>query len=464
MTVNLRKPRAKGQRLLPRGRRLRGRPRFSSTTSGQTSADATSVDEAAADARGEGHSLEDVNPSLTTQYPLTPWQSPKRTFKTLKPDKILPAIFATPFDFPDVQPSPSSDERPAAEDRTSIALITDKSCFRRQAVDSSSSQYILAQWLDLFFAQCPTWTPISPAVQQGLAYSVDMPLPLQSTLPPLPDRDRISSLTAVFFARIYPIFPVIDRGRFQLSLDDLAHKLDLQANGTLQAQDYPLLASAYAVLSAAADEEAGKVCLEGTQYFQAAYSLYARLVATPYQASVQALLLLTLILRNRNKDGASWGSLNQAICIAQSIGLHRHALYDASAHTSPTEANAHSPCTPLAAATTNDANLCARIWWVAYTLERTMVLETGRPFLIRDEGCDQIIPRRASAPSANSASFDYFHALIRLAQIKTRAIHHLYGGKGRDKSVRALLFEMGSIDRALMDWGDSFPDEIRYGI
>jgi hypothetical protein len=276
----------------------------------------------------------------------------------------------------------------------------------------------------------------------------------------LPENDRTNRLTALFFSRIYPIFPVIDADVFKTSLANLRCKVGHQPSKTLEAQDYPLLASAYAVFSAAADEEAGGVCAEATHYLQAAYSLYARLVAIPYMDSVQALLLITLVLRNRSKDGAGWGSLSQAICIAQSAGLHRHALDHSRAQLSQDGTNQQISCASPAVAT--DEDLGARLWWAAYTLERTMVLETGRSSLIHDESFDQAVPCRVGTLIAGKFSFDYFHALVRLAQIKARAIRHLYGSKGQGKSVRALLSEMGSIDRALLDWANSFPEKIRF--
>lgn len=335
-----------------------------------------------------------------------------------------------------------------------MTLVTDKSYFRRQAIGSGSNQYLLVQWLDLFFAQCPTWTPILPFVQQGLAYSLEMPLPFSVVPPPLPDGDKASRYTAIFFSRIHPVFPVLELHSFTQSLADLANKLSRQPE-TMESQDYPLLACAYAVFSAAADEEASSISADGTHYLQAAYSLYAHLVAAPYLASVQALLLLSLILRNRSKDGASWSSLGQAICIAQSLGLHRHVLYTMSTQVSLVTSRADSPASPTAAHPT-DGDLNSRIWWTAYTLERSVALETGRPSLIREEECDQIIPNSLSAPLGSGISFDYFRMLILLAQIKGRAIDHLYGCKKPRRSVRALLFEMGRIDRALVDWADSF--------
>ncbi|CAK7236160.1 hypothetical protein SEUCBS140593_009525 [Sporothrix eucalyptigena] len=199
-----------------------------------------------------------------------------------------------------------------------------------------------------------------------------------------------------------------------------------------QKTEYPLLACAYAVCSLAADEQVAAVSPAGTRYLEAVYFLYAHLVALPYVSSIQALLLLTLVLRNRNKDAAAWGALDQAIRLGQSIGLHRRGQ-------------------------TDKPDVASRVWWTAYILERTMELETGRPSAIRDEECDQVV----SPSVTESTSVDYFSALIGLAKIKKRVVNLLYGSSNRP--VKDLLFEMGHLDRALLDWADDFPESVRPG-
>ncbi|KAL1893528.1 hypothetical protein Sste5346_006357 [Sporothrix stenoceras] len=234
----------------------------------------------------------------------------------------------------------------------------------------------------------------------------------------------------VFLLRIHPMFPIIDRQSFSTGVGQLRDG---------QASDYSLLASTYTVCSLAADEEAGGVSEDGTRFLEAAYVLYAHIVARPSLSSVQALLLLTIALRNRNKDAASWGSLGQAIRLAHAINLQRD---DGNGNKDP------------------ESELASCVWWSTYILERTMELETGRPSAIRDEECDR------PPPSLVREGFDYFGALIRLAQLKTRAIHLLYSGRGatrRNRPIKDLLFEMGHLDRALLDWADTFPESVRPG-
>jgi len=308
----------------------------------------------------------------------------------------------------------------------------------------------MAHWLDLFFMKRSYWRPIYPFFQQGLAYSIEVPLPFLNSLPSLPPASKAAEHLSAFFSQIYPIYPIIDRRSLERSIETLGPKLE-QGQQRFAPTDYPALACLYAVFSIAADELEGRPTSSGAAYLEGAYSLYAHLVAQPYVTSVQALLLLAIVLRHRNKDGASLGTLGQAIRIAQSIGLHQYM--------SPTN---------IIGSNSRDSNmdvshvteLHSRIWWTAYILERAMELETGRPSAIRDSECDQVRPTRVVNHQHRALSFDYFGSLIQLAEIQTQIIDLFYTSKQR-RETKELLREMGRLDRALLDWAARFPEEIR---
>jgi hypothetical protein len=335
-------------------------------------------------------------------------------------DPSTPSIFAVPFD-----PFYQREEDLAGV--SDMILVTDKSRSLRQVVGSGSSLYTLAQWLDLFFTKQASWEPIFPYFQQGLGCSMEVTLSPGVSVLELPSVSQVQEYSAIFFSRIYPIFPIIIESDFVESIEHLR----ATSTSTLQSKDYPALALAYAVFSASADEAEGQITTIGTQYLESAYLLFAHIIAIPYLTSVQALLMLTIILRNRNKDGASWGLLGQTIRIAQSIGLHRHV-----------------------STSSETADLHARLWWTAYILERVMQLEMGRPSAIRDDECNQILP-------AALESDTYFLGLIGLAQIQTRVIDLLYDKTNGQRPIKEMLREMGKTDRALLDWASQFPESIR---
>ncbi|KAI4725835.1 hypothetical protein E4T49_06421 [Aureobasidium sp. EXF-10728] len=127
----------------------------------------------------------------------------------------------------------------------------------------------------------------------------------------------------------------------------------------------------YAVLAIGADS-IGHTTL-GLDLITAAYSLYAYLAAQPYLQSAQALVLICLALRGRNKDGAGSQALGQAIRILHSLGLHRKLNGYGNLDREQTEA----------------VRLGVHTWWSAYCLDRIMSLETGRPPQVQDEDIDQ---------------------------------------------------------------------------
>lgn len=439
VTTNLRKPDAEGRRQAPVGRRRKYQQAVTTQPSPVSTATTTS------------------NPD----YPLPLPSPPLRTFETGSPERLLPGLFATPFhdDTQDDNEDDTMQTNTTQTAHTTASMATSQSPrttrTTRTTLASTSTprssgttpgtancHHLLVQWLDLFFMQNPAWQPVFPHFRQGLAYTSEIPLPspflsigvASPGLPLIPDAATMDRYSNVFFSKIHPLFPLLDRLSFVTGVGQLR-------DGQGQASsDHGLLASTYAVCSLAADEETGGVSDDGTRFLEAAYVLYAHIVARPSLSSVQALLLLTIALRNRNKDAASWGSLGQAIRLAQAINLHRD--------------NGNND---------SGSELASCVWWSAYILERTMELETGRPSAIRDEECDRPVP----ASMRTREGFDYFGALIRLARLKTRAIHLLYSGRDatqrRNRPVKDLLLEMGHLDRALLDWADTFPESVRPG-
>jgi len=276
-----------------------------------------------------------------------------------------------------------------------------------------------------------------------------MPLPFPVSLPPMPSQTELEDYVAVFLRKIQPVYPVLDMQHFKQSLSTLEAKMRNQP-GSLKPSDYPSLACAYAVFSISADEKEGRITEAGTQFLEAAYFLHAHLLAIPYVDSVQALLLLTIALRGRNKDGASWGTLGQAIRMAQSIGLHRNI------------APSTSSGTTQSVVASETADLHSRIWWTAYCLERIMELETGRPSAIQDAECDQVLPKFSPKTTDKVGCFDYFEALIGLAKLQTQISDRLYRKKTMKRRTEQLLQDSGMLDMALLNWADSLPEGIRY--
>src|SRR5277367_1173057 len=184
----------------------------------------------------------------------------------------------------------------------------------------ASSFHVLAQWLGLSFSASGMEKP-SAHFRFGMTGTEEVSLPLSMMLPQLPPLSERDSCISAFFSRIHPMFPLLNEVSFRNTVNRLA---DADLNSP-SPSDRPLLACVYGVISIGADERAGTT-ENGTKYFTAAFSLYAHLVAYPYRSSVQAILILVLALRGRNKDSLAWDVHGQAVRLAQSIGLHRKVL------------------------------------------------------------------------------------------------------------------------------------------
>ncbi|RDW60311.1 hypothetical protein BP5796_11917 [Coleophoma crateriformis] len=227
-----------------------------------------------------------------------------------------------------------------------MILNTDNTTHKKKFLGGGSLQ-ALAKHLDCLFEQAG-WESIADRFAFGMQYAEELLLPRYGTIHQLPALPALSEMTwylSVFRRHIYPVYQIIDLTLLEQAMRQF-HHTDLSS---LAAKDVPALCCAYSVLAIAVDEQAGSYTTMGLDFLTAAYMLYAHVISTPYLSSVQALLLLTIGLRARNKDGAAWQALGQAIRIAQSIGLHRRS-----------EDIVH---TPGLRSSESNFDLDARVWW-----------------------------------------------------------------------------------------------------
>lgn len=289
-----------------------------------------------------------------------------------------------------------------------------------------SSLQVFTQWLELTFH-----TPAhSERFKFGMRYCEEMEIPLHTSLPALPPNWR--RYVDIYFRDVAPVFPVHDQSILQFA-EAVQQLTDLSG---AKARDRPVLASVYACIAIGAYQQ-GELGL-GQQYLEAAYSLYAHLVSFPYLQSAQALLLITITLRGRNKDGASWQTLGQALRILHSIGSHRK-----------------SSTSQLQEQLTHVER---RVWWSAYCLERIMALETGRPSSI----CEDEIDQDLLFDTPDGAPVVLKH-LIGLAKIQNTISTRLFSrSMGIAPPNPADIFRtQGELDQSLLVWLAGVPDALR---
>lgn len=304
---------------------------------------------------------------------------------------------------------------------------------KRKFLGASSSQ-VLVQWLDLSFSRRGPWPKISQYFRYGITTAEEFSLNLWTSPKPLPPYSECAKYLSVYKSRIYPLFPVLD-------LPDLAQifaKFAAKDAQSLSVSDLPSLACCYAVTSIGMDATSGQPSEPATEYLTSAYSMYAHIVAAPYQRSIQALLLLALALRARHKEGVAWHVIGHAVRMAQSLGLHRlqkDAMPDA---------------------LRKNMILDRNIWWSLFCLEKMMALQTGRPSAIHDEDCDQ------STPAADAASL-FLHHLVGLAQVQSTIARSMTSQANRRRGMREFLHDTAHLDHRLVEWAQKLPNNLRPG-
>ncbi|KAJ3464938.1 hypothetical protein MRS44_005596 [Fusarium solani] len=331
-----------------------------------------------------------------------------------------------------------------ATEQTDIIINTDESSHNIKYMGSSSLQG-LAVFIDLRLGR-HGYEPISPLFRYGMRHAEDLHLPLNASIPDLPALEVVDNYTSAFFNAVWPLFPVLDMDAFRSELKDLHELLQLRKPERLEeilsTEHVPLLATAFSVMSIGADEMAGDITEVGSNYLTAAYGFFAHLVASPHLGSVQALVLLSIALRGRGKDGQAWHTIGQAVRISHSIGLHRHLRphYE------------QRPERP-------DDQLRSRVWWSCYAMEKMLQLETGRPAGIMDGDNDLPFPD-LSPESDAGGNVHYLAIWVSLARVLGRISEHIYG---KPDSAFSLLYETGKLDECLQDWAASVPEGFRPG-
>lgn len=323
---------------------------------------------------------------------------------------------------------------------------------QRKLMGSSSLQslvMVLDLCLEKFGHPC-----IAPAFRHGMHHAEEFAIPFQVQMMDLPVAHLVDNFISKFEVRIRPMFPIMEpwhiKAKIQYFVEVQEHNAQspngpLELRNWLRPLDIPFLACAYAVLSLGADEAYGGISELGSQLLTAAYSLYAHLLAMPYVASVQALLLMAIALRARSKDGQASLVLGQAIRIAQSIGMHRNT----------SKAGMETPDEPGQAPVGDD--LHARIWWTCFGLEKIFELETTRPTAAHRIDCDQLLPTPATS------SFPYYVHFVSLSLVLGQISDALFRAKRERGSASIFLRNVLSLDDALSQWLLSVPEHIRPG-
>ncbi|VUC24489.1 unnamed protein product [Clonostachys rosea] len=310
-----------------------------------------------------------------------------------------------------------------------------------------SSIQSLFTFVDLHLA-IHGFDPASPLFRHGMHESEEIPLSLLLKLPPLPNHQKIKQCLDVFFDRLWPFYPVVNRSTFEAEIDAIISQQPQEVSDlqfSIQHTHIPCLVAVYCMVCIGINELSSADSELSIEYLNAGYQLYAHLVATPYLPSAQSLFLLALALRSWGKDGQAWHIVGQAIRVSQSLGLHKLVMR-------------HTPVKAQGTPYQHSDTLGERLWWSCYALEKQMQLECGRPSII-DTEFDNIAPIWSRNSATSDSSSPYFKAWVSLAGIMGRISDRIYSHKFGN--AEEMLSETIKLDKNLLEWESSLPDSLR---
>ncbi|THY57876.1 hypothetical protein D6C97_04597 [Aureobasidium pullulans] len=310
--------------------------------------------------------------------------------------------------------------------------IYSSSTITQRKYKGPSSLQAFAQWLHL---NCHVLeNDLSEHFRQGSRHSEDIDILPFLSMPALgPDW---GDYVAAYLDEIAPIYPIVGKASITRAGTYLARFNALELNPI---SDRPTMACVYACIALGARTKGHTGVAQA--YIEAACSLIGYLSSLPYLESAQALLLIAVDQRGREKTGAAFLLVRQAIGILNSMGLHRTPFYS------------------------NDQLSVARqqmdrrIWHTAHALEKTMALEEGRP----SSTYDRMFDDASSSPGTIGGCLEPWKAFVSLGVIQGQISERFFDQRSWAVSPdhAELLALQGELDECLTQWSDNLPKSLR---
>ncbi|THY22499.1 hypothetical protein D6D00_06838 [Aureobasidium pullulans] len=309
--------------------------------------------------------------------------------------------------------------------------IYSSSTITQRKYKGPSSHQAFAQWFQLNSHVLDK--DLSEHFRQGSRHSEEMDMPPFLSMPALcPDWEVYVD---AYLDEVAPIYPIVGREIIVRAGTYLARSGALEHNPV---SDRPTMACLYACIALGARTKGHTGVAQA--YIEAACSLTGYLTSQPYLESAQALLLIAINHRGREKIGAAFLLARQAISILNSMGLHRTPFYGNDQLSVPRQQSDR------------------RIGYIAYALEKTMALEEGRPSSTYDRMSDEIV----YATMTTSCS-DPWKAFVNLGVIQSQISERFFDQQSWAVSPdhERLLALQGELDERLTQWSDNLPESLR---
>lgn len=268
------------------------------------------------------------------------------------------------------------------------------------------------------------------------------------TLPPL---EKTMPMVGTFLNAFNSVFPLFH--------PDTLLRLVGECYALLPHQRDPVVWAAINVTLALASQLTPQVSINGckvpwtgcaNEYLNNAQSVVSTVILGEIRLiNIQTLVGLTMVLQTAHNQEPALIMLSATMRLAHKIGLHDRA---ASVHLDPVERRQH-----------------ARVFWLAYMLDKELSLRTQRPSVQIDGDIDLDLP--SSLPSdeddtagiiinaQGDASMNYFLARVQLANIQGGVYDCLYSTRARMRTPEERSVARNSIVIALGEWQASVPPE-----
>ena len=197
---------------------------------------------------------------------------------------------------------------------------------------------------------------------------------------------------------------------------------------------------------------------QATEYLNKAQSVISTVMLGETRLlNIQVLVGMVMVLQTAHNLTPSLILIAATMCLIHKLSLHNHA---ASTHLDPVQRRQH-----------------ARVFWLAYILDKDLSLRTQQPSVQRDDDIDVELP--SSLPTSNddndntagivvtadgNSRMNYFLARVKLANIEGRVYDSLYSTRAVNRSLEERSNARESIVSALDEWRASIPPEFSASI
>ena len=252
----------------------------------------------------------------------------------------------------------------------------------------------------------------------------------------LPPKDEALHLIKKSFQGFNSAFPLFDQATFMHTFESMDTNIS-----------DPGWWACLNVVLALTHRFRGTATLDGEEdreawgYFQNALAVSNQLTTMHSTlSSVQALLGMSILIQGTPNQGPVSLLTSSAIKLAQSMDLHRR-------------------CQELSLSAA-EIEQRKRVFWIAYSLDKDISLQTGHPPTQDDDDMDVELPvenNRAPTRPGEPNNADFFNSRVRLAMIQGQIYKRLCSVKATRQSVTDRVSAAKELEAMLQIWRASTP-------